>query len=222
MAQATHELQSELVDDNGARIICPTLNHTGNQTPRQQEMLNWYRNVLGQQPSLAADPPATPFSSVWTTNDNMHHRMGFFAVPGLQEKFDRTSPCVMHTAWEFETIDDLLETWERLQKLDIKPVFTVNHGISIAFYYNDPDGNLVELLTDAFGDHDRSLQFQLTSQELRANPPGAPVDPAKLLEARRGGMSLDELRERSYAGEFPPENPIQHNIPADQVVKADE
>jgi catechol 2,3-dioxygenase len=222
MAQASHELQSEVVDDNGKRVICPTLNHTGNQTPRQAEMLAWYRNVLGQQPSLAADPPATPFPSVWTTNDHMHHRMGFFAVPGLEDRFNRFSPCVMHTAWEYETIDDLLETWQRLQSLGIKPVFTVNHGISIAFYYNDPDGNLVELLTDAFGDHERSLEYQLTSQELRANPPGTPVDPAKLIEARQAGMSLDELRERSYAGEYLPEQAVSHNVSDDQIVRADE
>ena len=37
------------------------------------------------------------------------------------------------------------------------------------------------------------------------NPPGIPVDPRKLLEARRGGMSLEELHERAYAGEFLPE-----------------
>ena len=113
MAQVTHELQAEIVDDSGARIICPTLNHTGNATPRQQEMLRWYRNVLGQQPSLAADPPATPFPSVWTTIDHMHHRMGFFDIPGLEDQVNRFSPGVMHTAWEYETIDDLLDTWQR-------------------------------------------------------------------------------------------------------------
>jgi catechol-2,3-dioxygenase len=219
---ATHTFEKELVDDNGERVICPTLHHSGTQTPRREEMLKWYRNVLGQQPTLAADPPATPFPSTWTSNDWAHHRMGFFSVPGLEDKVNRFSPGINHMAWEYETIDDLLETWERIQNLGITPVFTVDHFISIAFYYNDPDGNLVELLTDAWGDHEKSMEVQLTSQELRANPPGTPVDPAQMLEARRAGMSLEELHQRAYAGEYTPPGAKSHNIKDDQIAKADE
>jgi catechol 2,3-dioxygenase len=178
--------------------------------------------VLGQQPTLAADPPATPFPSTWTSNDWAHHRMGFFSIPGLEDTVNRSSPGINHVAWEYESIDDLLESWERLQKLDIKPAFTVDHGITIAFYYNDPDGNLVELLTDAYGDHEKSMEVQLTSQELRANPPGVAVDPGRMLEARRAGMSLEELHRGAYAGEFAPPNAPTHNIKPDQIVKADE
>jgi catechol 2,3-dioxygenase-like lactoylglutathione lyase family enzyme len=211
-----------VLDDNGARVVCPTLSHTGNGTPRQAEMLAWYRNVLGQQPTLEAGPPATPFKSIWTSNDEVHHRMGFFAIPGLQDQVDRTSPGINHTAWEYRNIDDLLETWQRLQNLGIKPAFTVDHGITFAFYYNDPDGNLVELFTDAFGDHEKSMEFQRTSEALRANPPGTPVDPALLIEQRRNGVPLEELHERAYAGEFTPEGAPNHNIPDDQIVHADE
>jgi catechol 2,3-dioxygenase len=217
---STNTLVAEVVDDNGTRIVCPTLSHTGNATPRQEEMLRWYRNVLGQQATLEANPPATPQRSVWTSNDETHHRMGFFAYPGLEDRVNRKSPGVNHTAWEYPSIDDLLDTWERLQALGITPEFTVDHGITFAFYYYDPDGNLVELMTDAFGDHAKSMEFQLTSQELRANPPGTPVDPARLIEARRGGMELEELHRRAYAGEFTPEGgrklPRDHITPSDQ------
>jgi len=217
---ATNTLASEVLDDNGARVACPKLSHTGNATPRQAEMLRWYRNVLGQQPTLEAEPPATPQPAVWTSNDDTHHRMGFFAYPGLEDKVNRSSPGINHTAWEYETIDDLLETWERLQKLGIEPEFTVDHGITIAFYYYDPDGNLVELMTDAYGDHAKSMEVQLTSQELRANPPGTPVDPARLIEARRAGMSLEELHRRAYAGEYTPEG--GRSVPRGHVVETDE
>ena len=209
----------ELVDDNGVRIICPTLNHIGSQTPRQKEMLDWYRNVLGQQATLVPSEDSTmPFPAVWTSNDYMHHRMGFFQIPGLTEdKVSSTSPRVQHVAWEYGSLDDLLETWERLQKLGIKPEFCVDHGITFAFYYFDPDGTMVELLTDAYGDHEKSMDFQLNSKALRKNPPGTPVDPAKLIEARNDGMSLEELHERAYAGEFRPEDPAEAlNMPTDE------
>ena|SRR2546423_7121269 len=219
----TNTLEAEVLDDNGARVICPTLNHTGTQTPRRAEMLRWYRNVLGQQPTIEGSPPATPFPSVFTTNDHMHHRMGFFSVPGLEDEVNRFSPGINHVAWEYETIDDLLESWQRLQNLGIKPVFTVDHGNTFAFYYRDPDGSLVELNADAHGDHAKSLEFTLTSQEFRANPPGTPVDPAKLIEARKGGLTLEELHRRAYAGEFSPEDGAStHDVPEDQVVHVDE
>jgi hypothetical protein len=77
-------------------------------------------------------------------------------------------------------------------------------GAAVGTYYNDPDGNMVELLCDAYDDHEKS-RAKAGSEEVWNNPPGTPVDPRKLLDARRGGMSLEELHERAYAGEFLPE-----------------
>lgn len=203
----------ELVDDNGTRIIAPTLQHLGMQTSRVEEMLRWYRNVLGQQVTLEAVPPAVPVPGKWTSNDWAHHRMGFFDVPGVRDKFDMTAPCPNHIAWEFEDIDDFLESVVRIKALGIHPAFTVNHLITFASYYRDPDGNLVELLTDAWGDHEKSMEIQLNSDDLRANPPGVPFDFEKMYEARQAGASLDELRERSYAGEWAPAGAPNHDIP---------
>lgn len=205
-------------DENGVEIICPTLHHTGNQTGRQQEMIRWYENVLGQQVMHAAQPPATPVPITWTSNDSAHHRMGFVAVANLEDTvFRDDSPGVQHTAWEFESIDDLLNSWERIKNLGIEPQFCVDHGISFAFYYRDPDGNMVELLTDAYGDWETSRRTFLESQRVHDNPPGTPVDPAKLLEARRAGMSLEDLHEKAWSGEFPPENAHNHELTDEQL-----
>ncbi len=207
MADVTLESQEQLLDDNGVHIICPTLHHTGNQTARREEMLHWYYNVLGQRPTVEGHPPRPPQRATWTTNDWAHHRMGFFETHGIDPdaKPSTTTPGTQHVAWEYESVDSLLESWDRLEKLGIKPVFAVDHGPSIAFYYRDPDGNLVELLCDAFGDHERSLAMA-QSEQVWNNPPGIPVDPRRMLEARRGGMSWEDLHERAYAGEFLPAN----------------
>lgn len=207
----------EPTDDRGAAVICPKLHHTGNFTAQPEEMLRWYRNVLGQLPVVAARPPAMPIPGVFTTNDNAHHRMGFFSPAGIAGKASTTTPGVQHTAWEYDSIDGLLESWERLVALDIKPVYCVDHGMSVAFYYTDPDGSQVELLADAYGDHDASLAA-IASEAFAANPPGTAVDPAQMLAARRGGMSLGELHERAYAGEFAPEHAITHDVPRDRQV----
>ncbi len=205
----------QLVDEKGRRIICPTLHHTGTLSSRPEELLAWYRTVLGQQPTLAGGPPQVPVPGVWTTNDWAHHRMGFFKAP-VADKIDPTVPGINHVAWEYETIDDLLETVMRLKDLGIEPNYTVNHMISFAAYYNDPDGNLVELLTDGYGDHEKSLEVQLTSDALRANPPGVPFDAQLMFEAREAGASLEELHERSLSGEWTVVDKA-HDVPDSQL-----
>jgi catechol-2,3-dioxygenase len=192
----------EIVDENGVRIIAPTLHHTGHQTARKAEMLRWYREVLGQQHTVTAD---YPWEITWTTNDWAHHRMSFGAMPGVDKEITATSPGVAHIAWEFESLDDLLTSWQRIKNLGIEPQFCVCHYITYAFYYRDPDGNLVELFADAFDDHDRSYAAWTTEARVAAYPAGAAVDPAKLIKELANGTSRDELRERGYAGELAPD-----------------
>lgn len=49
-------------------------------------------------------------------------------------------------AFEYPTVDDLLASYTRLKNLGIVPVLTTDTGPTTAFYYEDPDGNSVELL----------------------------------------------------------------------------
>jgi hypothetical protein len=41
-----------------------------------------------------------------------------------------------------------------------------------------------------------------TSPAFAGNPMGTDVDPEQLLAARAAGLSVDEIHERAYAGEF--------------------
>lgn len=189
---------SELKDPNGRPILRPTLAHTSNYTTRVDEMLEWYRNLVGME--ITASPAALPGHFV--SNDGAHHRMSFFHLPGMSAEVVRDSPCVNHVAFEYPTIDEMLESWERLKDLGILPHSTVDHGPTYSFYYFDPDGNNVELFTDAFGDPERSMLFFRENADFHRNPMGKEVDPARLLEARRSGTSTEELHERALRGEF--------------------
>jgi catechol-2,3-dioxygenase len=193
--------QSGLEDPNGRPVLRPTLHHTGNFTTRLDEMLEWYRNVVGMEITLSP----SSFEGHFVTNDATHHRMSFIKPPGLKPDPVRDAACVNHTAFEYESVDDLLESWERLKELGILPHTAVDHGPTFAFYYWDPDGNNVELLADAYGDWGRSMIAMREEPEMVRNPMGKSVDPGKLIEARRKGMPLDELHERSLRGEFGPE-----------------
>lgn len=106
---------------------------------------------------------------------------------------------LQHIAFEYATIDDLLNSYARVKWLGIEPVLTTDHGAAISFYYKDPDSNIVEVFVD-LGNWD-TLDFHKNSM-------GTFVDADKLVSARQTGMSLAELRRRAYAGEFPPSKPM--------------
>jgi len=118
-----------------------------------------------------------------------------------------------HVAFEYETLDDLLVNFERLAGLGIKPHLTLDHGMTTSFYYVDPDGNSVQLDTDNFEDWSKSSNFVRTSESFKANPIGMPVDPAKMLAARRAGVDAHEVQQEAYAGGYRPSVPMDPRPP---------
>ncbi|MGH7868443.1 MAG: VOC family protein, partial [Candidatus Dormibacteraceae bacterium] len=102
----------------------------------------------------------------------------------------------------------LLKTWERLKGFGIEPVLATDHGMTIAFYYQDPDGNSVELFVDTFGDWDKSAEYVRTSPEFHQNTMGTYLDPEQLMAAWKAGTTLADLHRRAYAGAFPPPHPM--------------
>ena len=89
----------------------------------------------------------------------------------------------------------------------------LDHGMTLSFYFVDPDGNSVELQADNFGDWGRSKEWMRTAPEFAANPIGVPADPHAIVAAWREGASADELHRRAYAGEFAPDGPLDLRLP---------
>jgi catechol-2,3-dioxygenase len=193
------------VDDNGQEIAIPQMHHFGTATTRHDEMVSWYRNVVGLEVTLRSIDPMPKMTFV--SSDLAHHRGGFFSPPFLEDHPEKPKHArIQHLAWEYASVEELLRSWRRIRECGIEPVLCVCHGVSFAFYYKDPDDNTVELLADAYGDHAKSYEHMTTNDDMITNPMGGYVDPAKLIEASEAGASIDELRERSLAGEYEPEN----------------
>ena len=191
------------MNTNG-QLIKPKLHHWGMRTTKFDEMLDWYGTVLGLETVLAA---SSPVQVAFVTNDEQHHRGGFFSPPGIEENPQRgTMPGVNHLAWEYESLDDLLATWQRLVHLDIEPVLSTDHGPSFSLYYKDPENNTVELTCLAYDDVANARERLRAPENLR-NPMGQPVIPEQLIAARRDGLSLSEIHERALAGEYAPAGP---------------
>ena len=110
-------------------------------------------------------------------------------------------------------MDDLLGTFTRLKVEGIVPHACLDHGLTMSFYYVDPDGNSLGLQCDEFGDWAKSTEFVRTAPEFASNPIGVEVDPDRLVVARGAGATADDLHRRAYAGEFVPDIPVDLRLP---------
>ena len=189
-------------------VANPVLHHVNLKTRRLQEMIDWYALVVGMKPNHQFEGGA------WLTNDAANHRLALLAPPGIVDDPDKIARAgIHHIAFEYASMDALLDTYERLKPLSVIPHASLDHGMTMSFYYVDPDGNSVELQSDNFdGDWERSSAF-LQTPEFVANPIGINVDPDAMVEARAAGANTHELHRRAYAAEFEPQTPLDLRLP---------
>ena len=191
-------------------IIHPKLQHYALGTANLDAMIDWYRKVLGMTINYHSTMPAgAPFSATaFVSNDEVHHRLVFFEMPGLGSDSDKARHSrVQHVAYEYETLDDLLGTYVRLKGLGILPVMAVDEGMQTAFYYADPDRNTVELNVNIYGNDWTAMEHMKAQSSLGDRPRRMFVDPDKMIEARKAGASPWEVHERAFAGELAPAKP---------------
>jgi catechol 2,3-dioxygenase len=189
-------------------IIRPTLHHINLKTTRLQEMIEWYTTVVGMK--LMHQFPG----GAWLTNDEANHRLALLFSPRFSDDPDKlVHSGIHHSAFEYATMGALLDTYSRLKFLSIEPHACLDHGMTTSFYYEDPDGNSVELQSDNFGNWQESSEWISTSPQFAADPIGTPFDPDQMVAARQAGASFTELHQRAYAGEFKPSGPLDLHLP---------
>jgi catechol 2,3-dioxygenase len=190
-------------------MIKPTLHHVNLKTTRMQEMIDWYGVVVGTTVNLQSNNIA------FISNDRTHHRIALLAVPGLRndpEKIVHTG--IHHTAFEYDSFDDLMSSFARLKQSGIEPEYCLNHGMATSLYYSDPDQNLVELQVDNFGNWDASAEWMRTSEAFSQNPVGAFFDPDRVLAAYKAGTTFEQLQKDTYAETYPPSKPPNLRLPS--------
>ncbi|MBS1864234.1 MAG: VOC family protein [Actinobacteria bacterium] len=190
-------------------VIAPSFHHINLKTTRKDEMIAWYTVVCGMRVNYNS-----PFGA-FLSNDRANHRIALLAVPGLTPDPDRrTHDGMHHSAFEYASLADLDSTFRRLLEEGIEPVFCVDHRNTIAYYYEDPDGNLVELQCDAFGDWEASTAWMKKELlEITEHPFGVIVDPAKVSEDVLAGVSLKEIQRRADEGAYPWEGEPDLRLP---------
>jgi catechol 2,3-dioxygenase len=196
------------MNEESSSVAAPRLHHVNLKTCRMDEMIEWYGKVAGMRVQFKSARGA------WLTNDAANHRLALLSTPALSDDADKLLHTGMHhLAFEFGDLDQLLDAFVRLREEGVVPHAGVDHGMTLSFYYIDPDGNSVELQVDRFGDWAASSEFMRSSPDFARNPIGEPVDGDRLIDARMDGASIEELHRRAYAGEFAPKMPLDLRLP---------
>ena len=88
-------------------------------------------------------------NAVFISAGGYHHHIGLNTwYSKAAEPASMNGVGLFHTAILYPTKKDLAEIVQRLQSLNYPFTGAADHGVSIAFYLNDPDGNGVELYWD--------------------------------------------------------------------------
>lgn len=174
------------------------LAHVVIKTPRPDKILNWYATVLDGIVVFRDKQVG------FMTYDEEHHRVavigvpGVFRVPLLLGRYHRKFLGIDHTAFTYESLEALVVNYRRLADLGIRPVWCINHGPTTSMYYEDPDGNRIELQHDNFTTNDELIAW-MDGGDFDKNPIGVEFDPDVLERKMKAGVPTNELVERGSA-----------------------
>lgn len=181
-------------------IIAPRLHHTTFTTKRLDEMVKWYEVVAGLTPVFYGERGA------WLTNDEANHRIAMLAPPEMKHPVDKGHTTGLHhTAFEYPDFDSWLDNYIRLRNEGILPFLQLDHGMTVSVYYQDPDGNGVEIQVDSYGDWAKSKSWMYNSIEFAEDQLGEHFDATLMVEDRDKGMTFAEIHAKARAGGYRPE-----------------
>lgn len=165
------------------------LAHIALRTNRLTELVDWYCKVLGAHVAHASDKVA------FLTYDDEHHRIALIGLEDYPPRDDMVRAGHYHTAFAYDSLADLLGTYQRLLGLGIVPYRSINHGPTVSFYYADPEGNQIELQVDSFPDP-QATNAWIGSEAFRRNPIGIEFDPEDMVKRLQAGVPEAELLRR--------------------------
>ena len=120
-----------------AQPIIKGIRYVGLYAPNPRALAKFYQDVLGLKivgvSGLNTDK-AHHSVILGTRSAADHHQLEIFANPAHQ-----------YIAFEVESLADLRAFYQQVVDRGLPIRWTLNHGISLAFYFADPVGNLIKL-----------------------------------------------------------------------------
>jgi catechol-2,3-dioxygenase len=123
-------------------------------------LAEFYRHVLGLQvvPTETSDLGENVFLSGDLAGGSID--LALFANPDFQ-----------HTAFEVRSLADLRAFHQRVLRRGVHVKMALNHGVSLSFYFHDPEGHLIEVYwstgIDCLPRHGDPIDLTLSEEALR-------------------------------------------------------
>jgi catechol-2,3-dioxygenase len=110
--------------------------HVGLPAKNLAALKAFYRDVLGMTVvrETAADAPIGATLFLVHPNGEVDHDLVFFA-----------DPMAAHTAFEVPSLAELKASYREVKAQGVPIEMAFNHGVSLAFYFRDPEGHLIEI-----------------------------------------------------------------------------
>lgn len=114
----------------------PGISHVGLRARSPEASAEFYRDVLGMEIVGGSTPDhplgATAFLS--SRPEEESHEIALVADSAFA-----------HVAFKVSSLGELRSFHARVVEKNIPIKFVFNHGVSFAFYFDDPDGNMIEV-----------------------------------------------------------------------------
>jgi catechol 2,3-dioxygenase len=120
------------------------LGHVNIYVRNAEQAREWYEDVLGLH-TYDFMPGRAAFMSA---NLDESHEIALMQVGEDALGPQKGQVGLNHMAWRMDSLDDLKEFYNRLQERDI-PSRPADHGLSLGIYFQDPDGNGIEVYYEA-------------------------------------------------------------------------
>lgn len=179
-------IQSAKVPDREGGFRPREYAHVVFRTRQPQALIDWYCKVLGMQVVMRHD------LINFLTWDHSQDRLAIVNDPTAAPRPANTVG-FHHVAYELGSLHALTGQYRHLKGMGITPARCMNHGVATSMYYQDPDGNEIELTVEAF-ESVEELNAWLATGAFDRNPVGVVCDPEELCRRLDAGEPESEVR----------------------------
>lgn len=180
-----------MAQQTSGKTVRPQLVHAGIYVRDIDRMEDFYTRILGLEVSDKGFTPRYNGRIVFMSNDpDIHHQI--VLAEGRPGDVPST---VNQLSFEVGSLDELREIYRRVVAEDVKNLMPRTHGNAWSVYFDDPEGNNIEVYLDSpfhvpqpFGE---PLDFSLSNEEILAQTE------ARCRETEGFAMRDDWARERA-------------------------
>lgn len=152
---------------------------------KYDEMVWFYRTLLGGR--VVAAPDGASLDEVADAGQDL---VVIARRPELPKVATMGKPGVLHVAWCYNSLAELMYVYKQARDAGIKPGGLLNTEILMQFYYSDPEGNQVEIAVDGHDTSEETQAFQRAAGGVRTHDLSHwKYDPEKILAMMEAGVS---------------------------------